>query len=103
MAEAAHELRLAPNTVSTLVGRLAGQGLLGRGTDTADRRAGPADRGPGGRGAAGGLAGPAGRPGRPALAGLTEADRQALAAAVPALLPAGRAAGGHGERARGPG
>jgi len=30
VADAAHELRLAPNTVSTLVGRLTAAGLLGR-------------------------------------------------------------------------
>ena len=38
VAEAARELRLAPNTVSTLVGRLADQGLLGRERALADAR-----------------------------------------------------------------
>jgi DNA-binding MarR family transcriptional regulator len=38
VAEAARELRLAPNTVSTLVGRLAGQGLLSRQRSLADSR-----------------------------------------------------------------
>ncbi len=38
VAEAAHELHLAPNTVSTLVGRLAEQGLLNRGRDGTDGR-----------------------------------------------------------------
>ena len=38
VAEAARELRLAPNTVSTLVGRLASQGLLGRERAEADAR-----------------------------------------------------------------
>ena len=38
VAEAARELRLAPNTVSTLVGRLASQGLLGRERAQADAR-----------------------------------------------------------------
>jgi DNA-binding MarR family transcriptional regulator len=38
VAEAARELRLAPNTVSTLVGRLADQGLLGRERAQADAR-----------------------------------------------------------------
>jgi DNA-binding MarR family transcriptional regulator len=38
VAEAARELRLAPNTVSTLVGRLAEQGLLHRGRGAADGR-----------------------------------------------------------------
>ena len=39
VAEAAGELRLAPNTVSTLVGRLAADGLLTRGRVLADGRA----------------------------------------------------------------
>jgi DNA-binding MarR family transcriptional regulator len=38
VAEAARELHLAPNTVSTLVGRLTEQGLLNRGRDSADGR-----------------------------------------------------------------
>jgi DNA-binding MarR family transcriptional regulator len=38
VADAAHELRLAPNTVSTLVGRLADAGLLDRSRDVADGR-----------------------------------------------------------------
>jgi DNA-binding MarR family transcriptional regulator len=38
VAEAARELRLAPNTVSTLVGRLASQGLLNRARALADAR-----------------------------------------------------------------
>jgi DNA-binding MarR family transcriptional regulator len=86
VAEAARELRLAPNTVSTLVGRLADQGLLGRErapgdarsvrlsvtrrarqriADWRDLRADLTQR---------------------AMAGLTAQDRQHLAEAVPALL-----------------
>jgi DNA-binding MarR family transcriptional regulator len=38
VAEAAAELRLAPNTVSTLVGKLAAQGLLERGRGGSDGR-----------------------------------------------------------------
>jgi DNA-binding MarR family transcriptional regulator len=38
VAEAAEQLRLAPNTVSTLVGQLAATGLLVRGADPTDRR-----------------------------------------------------------------
>ena len=38
VAEAARELRLAANTVSTLVGRLTGQGLLSRQRAVADAR-----------------------------------------------------------------
>jgi DNA-binding MarR family transcriptional regulator len=39
VAEAASELRLAPNTVSTLVGRLVSDGLLARGRVLGDGRA----------------------------------------------------------------
>jgi DNA-binding MarR family transcriptional regulator len=38
VAEAARELRLAPNTVSTMVGDLASQGLISRGRSSADAR-----------------------------------------------------------------
>jgi DNA-binding MarR family transcriptional regulator len=38
VAEAARELRLAPNTVSTMVGDLANQGLISRGRSSADGR-----------------------------------------------------------------
>ncbi len=38
VADAAHELRLAPNTVSTLVGRLAAAGLLERTRAVSDGR-----------------------------------------------------------------
>jgi len=38
VADAAAELRLAPNTVSTLVGSLSQQGLLVRGVSESDRR-----------------------------------------------------------------
>ena len=38
VAEAAREMRLAPNTVSTMVGKLADQGLLSRGRSSADGR-----------------------------------------------------------------
>ena len=38
VADAAHDLRLAPNTVSTLVGRLAEQGLLRRERSLPDSR-----------------------------------------------------------------
>ena len=86
VAEAALELRLAPNTVSTLVGRLTSAGLLRRSrsatdgrtalltvTDRASRRLAEY------RDLRVELAGHA-------LAGLSAADRRALAAAVPALL-----------------
>jgi DNA-binding MarR family transcriptional regulator len=38
VAQAAEELRLAPNTVSTLVGQLTGAGLMSRLPDAQDRR-----------------------------------------------------------------
>jgi DNA-binding MarR family transcriptional regulator len=86
VADAAQELRLAPNTVSTLVGRLTDAGLLSRErgaqdartallavTDKARRRLAEF------RDLRAELAGQA-------LARLTQQDQQALAAAVPALL-----------------
>jgi DNA-binding MarR family transcriptional regulator len=86
VADAAQELRLAPNTVSTLVGRLAQAGLLSReksardgrtvqlsATDKAKRRLAEF------RDLRAELAGRA-------LERMTAADRQALAVAGPALL-----------------
>jgi DNA-binding MarR family transcriptional regulator len=86
VAEAAQELRLAPNTISTLVGRLTDAGLLQRErsaqdgrtalltiTDKASRRLAEF------RDLRAELAGRA-------LTRLPDADRQALARAVPALL-----------------
>jgi DNA-binding MarR family transcriptional regulator len=86
VADAAQELRLAPNTVSTLVGRLAGAGLLNRekssrdgrtvqlsATDKTERRLAEF------RDLRADLAGRA-------LARMPSRDQQALAAAVPALL-----------------
>jgi DNA-binding MarR family transcriptional regulator len=86
VAEAAQELRLAPNTVSTLVGKLTSAGLLSRSRGTADGRTALltitvsarqrlAER----RDLRAELAGQA-------LGQLSQADRQALAAAVPALI-----------------
>jgi DNA-binding MarR family transcriptional regulator len=46
VAEAAAELRLAANTVSTLVGQLADAGLLARSVDAADRRVARLDLAP---------------------------------------------------------
>jgi len=86
VAEAARELRLAPNTVSTLVGRLAGQGLLGRERAPGDARSvrlSVTDRArqriAGWRDLRADLT-------EQAMAGLTAQDRQHLADAVPALL-----------------
>jgi DNA-binding MarR family transcriptional regulator len=85
VAEAAHELRLAPNSVSTMVSQLAADGLLTRERSAGDGRLvrlTATDKG-------------AARVGqwrdvRSELAGraletLSEADRQAIRAAIPAL------------------
>jgi DNA-binding MarR family transcriptional regulator len=86
VADAARELRLAPNTVSTLVGRLAGQGLLGRERAPADARSvrlsvthRARQRIADWRDLRADLT-------QQAMAGLTAQDRQHLAEAVPALL-----------------
>jgi DNA-binding MarR family transcriptional regulator len=86
VAEAAHELRLAPNTVSTLVGRLDAAGLLGRTRALSDGRSvrlTVTDKGARRiaefRDLRAELAGRA-------LDRLTPSDRQVVADAVPALL-----------------
>jgi DNA-binding MarR family transcriptional regulator len=85
VATAAAELRLAPNTVSTLVGRLAAQGLLCRERGAADGRmvslsltAKATERIAGWRDLRADLA-------ERALARLRPRDRQALISATPAL------------------
>jgi len=86
VADAAHELRLAPNTVSTLVGRLAEAGLLERTRAVSDGRSvrlsvtGKAIR------RIAGWRDLRAELGARALDQLPASDRQALAAAVPALL-----------------
>jgi DNA-binding MarR family transcriptional regulator len=86
VADAAQELRLAPNTVSTLVGKLTAAGLLVRNRDAQDARVAlltitdaARQRLVQWRDLRADLAGQA-------LAGLSSADRRALAAALPALL-----------------
>jgi DNA-binding MarR family transcriptional regulator len=86
VADAAQELRLAPNTVSTLVGRLTGAGLLRRSRGAADGRTALLSMTERGlarqaeyRDLRAELAGQA-------LARLSPADQHALTAAVPALL-----------------
>ena len=86
VADAAHELQLAPNTVSTLVGRLTSAGLLRRGRSASDGRTALLTSTEHGqrrlaayRDLRAELAGST-------LARLSAADRRALAAAVPALL-----------------
>jgi DNA-binding MarR family transcriptional regulator len=85
VADAAQELRLAPNTVSTLVGKLTSAGLLTRSRGTQDARTalltvtdGARQRLAQWRDLRAELAGRA-------LARLTPGDRRALAAALPAL------------------
>jgi DNA-binding MarR family transcriptional regulator len=86
VADAAQELRLAPNTVSTLVGKLTAAGLLTRNRDAQDARVAlltvtdaARQRLAQWRDLRADLAGQA-------LARLSPADRRALAAAMPALL-----------------
>jgi DNA-binding MarR family transcriptional regulator len=86
VAEAAAELRLAPNTVSTLVSKLTARGLLERGRSDSDGRtvrlaatAAARRRIAEFRDLRAELAGQA-------LAGLSRDDQQALAGAVPPLL-----------------
>ena len=86
VAEAAAELRLAPNTVSTLVSKLTAKGLLERGRSDSDGRtvrlsvtAAARRRIAEFRDLRAELAGRA-------LAGLSRDDQETLAAAVPALM-----------------
>jgi DNA-binding MarR family transcriptional regulator len=86
VADAAHELRLAPNTVSTLVGRLTDAGLLTRAKSPTDGRTAlltatdkAMQRRAEFRDLRADLAGQA-------LARLREEDQRALARAAPALL-----------------
>ncbi len=85
VAEAAAELRLAPNTVSTLVRQLRRQGLLRRSVDANDRRVARLDLSPGIRRKV-----DAWRDRRleavgAAIAALPTADQRRLARALPAL------------------
>jgi DNA-binding MarR family transcriptional regulator len=85
VADAAHELRLAPNTVSTVVGKLADAGLLDRGRDASDGRAvrltvtAKAER------RLASWRDVRAEVGAGALSRLSAADRDTLAAAIPAL------------------
>jgi DNA-binding MarR family transcriptional regulator len=85
VADAAAQLRLAANTVSTLVGQLVDEGLLERGIDAADRRVARLQLRPEIRRKV-----DAWRDRRmlnmaAAISRLSTADRQALARAVPVL------------------
>lgn len=85
VGELAEELRLAPNTVSTLVRQLVERGVLVRSTDPADRRAARLDVTPAARERIerhrARRAETVGR----ALAKLDDREREVLAAAVPLL------------------
>jgi DNA-binding MarR family transcriptional regulator len=82
---AAEALRLAPNTVSTLVRQLAAAGVLRREPDAADRRIGRLDLTPASRRRLEGWRDQRSELTARALARLDDGDRRALAAAVPAV------------------
>jgi DNA-binding MarR family transcriptional regulator len=86
VAEAARELRLAPNTVSTLVGRLAGQDLLDRERALADARSVRLRVTPKARQRITDWRDLRADLTQQAMAQLTAEDRRAMAQAVPALL-----------------
>jgi DNA-binding MarR family transcriptional regulator len=83
--EAADVLRVAPNTVSTLAGQLETAGLLERRTDAADRRAIHLRLTPAARARIARWRDRRYAIVEAALSELTEADRAAIAAALPAL------------------
>lgn len=86
VADAAHELQLAPNTVSTLIGRLTAAGLLRRTRSASDGRAALLAVTEQGRSRLAAYRDLRAELAGHALARLSAADRRALAAAVPALL-----------------
>jgi len=86
VAEAARELRLAPNTVSTLVGRLAGQDLLDRERAAADARSVRLRVTPKARQRITDWRDLRADLTQQAMAQLTAEDRRAMVQAVPALL-----------------
>jgi DNA-binding MarR family transcriptional regulator len=85
VAEAAGELRLAPNTVSTLVGKLTAAGLLRRSRGSHDGRTALLTVTPAARQRMAQWRDLRAELAGHALAGLSAADRTALAAALPAL------------------
>jgi DNA-binding MarR family transcriptional regulator len=86
VADAAHELRLAPNTVSTLVGRLTAAELLSRARGTSDGRSVRLTVTDQARKRMAGWRDLPAEVATRALDRLTAQDRKALADAVPALL-----------------
>ncbi|HEY2575782.1 MAG TPA: MarR family transcriptional regulator [Streptosporangiaceae bacterium] len=85
VAEAAAELRLAPNTVSTLVGKLTDKGLLERIPSSTDGRSVLLDVTAKARGRLAEWRDLRAELAGQALAGLSSQDRAALAAAIPAM------------------
>ncbi len=86
VADAAHELRLAPNTVSTLVGRLTAAGLLDRTRAVSDGRSVRLSVTEKARQRIAGWRDVRAEVGARALDRLSAPDRATLAAALPALL-----------------
>ncbi|MHC3474578.1 MarR family winged helix-turn-helix transcriptional regulator [Streptomyces sp. 7R007] len=85
ISDAARELHLAGNSVSTLVNQLSRQGFLVRETDPADRRAARLLPTPAAEARIGEWRKRRAELVRDGLARLDEADREALRAAIPAL------------------
>ncbi|WP_163547497.1 MarR family winged helix-turn-helix transcriptional regulator [Candidatus Frankia nodulisporulans] len=100
VGELAVLLRLAPNSVSTLVQQLVDAGYLHRERDPADRRAALLRLTPAGRQALGGWQQAHERRLGSALARLGEQDRVAIVAALPALTNLVEALGDRGDAAR---
>ena len=86
VADAAHELRLAPNTVSTLVGRLTAAGLLERTRAPSDGRSVRLSVTEAARQRIAGWRDLRAELAARALDRLSAGDRDAIAAALPALL-----------------
>jgi DNA-binding MarR family transcriptional regulator len=89
VADAAQELHLAPNTVSTLVGKLTSDGLLSRSRSATDGRTAQLAITAAARKRLAERRDLRAEVAARALARLSPADRQAIAAAVPALLRLG--------------
>jgi DNA-binding MarR family transcriptional regulator len=85
VAEAAAELRVAPNTVSTLIGKLTDKGLIRRIPSSTDGRSVLLDVTPKARDRLAEWRDLRAELAGQVLAGLPSADRDALAAAIPAM------------------
>jgi DNA-binding MarR family transcriptional regulator len=85
VTDAAEELRLAPNTVSTLVGQLSAAGVVVRSADPTDRRIGRLDLAPGLRARLSAWRDRRLDAAEAALSALPAEDRERIEAALPAL------------------